>query len=186
MPSFTRNAIKASFLKLLNERPLNQITIKDIVEDCGINRNSFYYHFQDIPTLLEEIVKEDADRILEEHASTSSVEECMEVAVRFALENKRAVMHIYHSANRAMYEKYLIQTCRHVVTEYINMVYGDIPVKEEDKTILIRFYECECFGQIMEWMDDGMRYDICAQFNRICELKKGMAEETFRRSAEGK
>ena len=42
--SLTKRAIRASFLKLLNERPLNKITVKDIVEDCGINRNSFYYH----------------------------------------------------------------------------------------------------------------------------------------------
>ena len=59
MASFTRAAIKEAFLKLLNQRPLNQITIKDIVEDCGINRNSFYYHFEDLPALVEEMV---ADR----------------------------------------------------------------------------------------------------------------------------
>ena len=47
--SLTKRAIRASFLKLLNERPLNKITVKDIVEDCGINRNSFYYHYPDIP-----------------------------------------------------------------------------------------------------------------------------------------
>jgi len=49
MPSQARAAIKASFLKLLNQRPLREITVKDIVQDCGVNRNSFYYHFQDIP-----------------------------------------------------------------------------------------------------------------------------------------
>ena len=55
MANFTSKAIKESFIKLLNEKPMNKISVKDIVEDCGINRNSFYYHFQDIPTLLEEI-----------------------------------------------------------------------------------------------------------------------------------
>ena len=52
MASFTKNAIKQSFIKLLNERPLSKISVRDIVEDCGINRNSFYYHYQDIPALL--------------------------------------------------------------------------------------------------------------------------------------
>lgn len=51
MANFTRKAIKDTFLKLLNQRPLTQITVKDIVEDCGINRNSFYYHFEDLPAL---------------------------------------------------------------------------------------------------------------------------------------
>ncbi len=52
MPNFTKQAIKDSFLKLLNQQPLSKISVRSIVEDCGINRNSFYYHYQDIPALL--------------------------------------------------------------------------------------------------------------------------------------
>lgn len=44
MPTFTKAAIKATFISLLNKKPLNKITVKEIVEECGINRNSFYYH----------------------------------------------------------------------------------------------------------------------------------------------
>ena len=51
MSAYTKQAIKNSFLKLLNERPLSRVTVKAIVEDCGINRNTFYYHFADIPPL---------------------------------------------------------------------------------------------------------------------------------------
>ena len=47
MPPFAKREIKNSFIKLLTERPISQITVKDIVEDCGVNRNSFYYHFGD-------------------------------------------------------------------------------------------------------------------------------------------
>ena len=52
MSKFTRDAIKQSFLKLLNERPLSQIKVRDIVSDCGVNRNTFYYYFHDIPSLV--------------------------------------------------------------------------------------------------------------------------------------
>ena len=45
MANFTQKAIKESFIKLLNEKPISKISVKDIVEDCGINRNSFYYHY---------------------------------------------------------------------------------------------------------------------------------------------
>jgi AcrR family transcriptional regulator len=64
MPTFTKAAIKATFISLLNKKPLNKITVKEIVEECGINRNSFYYHFDDIPSLLEEILVEEADRFV--------------------------------------------------------------------------------------------------------------------------
>ena len=58
MPNFTKIAIQQSFLRLLRQRPITKITVKDIVEDCGINRNSFYYHFQDLPQLLETVIIE--------------------------------------------------------------------------------------------------------------------------------
>ena len=44
MPNDTKRAIRETFISLLDERPLNRITVKDIVEACGITRNSFYYH----------------------------------------------------------------------------------------------------------------------------------------------
>ena len=59
LSSLTKQAIKQSFWELLEQRPLAQITVKDIVERCGINRNSFYYHFQDIPALIERALSAD-------------------------------------------------------------------------------------------------------------------------------
>ena len=50
MSGFTKQAIRASFLKLLDTYPLRDITVRMITEDCGINRKSFYYHYQDIST----------------------------------------------------------------------------------------------------------------------------------------
>lgn len=49
----TRAAIINAFWQLLDEKPYNKITVKNIVERCQVNRNTFYYHFHDIPELLE-------------------------------------------------------------------------------------------------------------------------------------
>lgn len=181
MSDLTKKAIKQSFIKLLNEKPLNQITVKDIVDDCGVNRNTFYYHFTDIPSLLEEIIEDEANRIIEEYPTIDSIEQCLEVAISFAMKNKRAVLHIYHSVSRELYEKYLMDVCNHVVNAYINTLLKDQPISPEDREILIRFYKCECFGQIIDWMNDEMREDIRVPFKRLCELRKGMVDEMVRR-----
>ena len=55
MPSFTKKAIVESFLYLAGKKPLEKITVRDIVDDCGINRNTFYYYFQDIYAVLEDL-----------------------------------------------------------------------------------------------------------------------------------
>ena len=94
MASFTKKAIRDSFVKLLNEKPLSQITIRDIVDDCGVNRNTFYYYYQDLPQLVESIVNADAERMIREHPAVESLEDCINAALSFAMESRRAVMHI--------------------------------------------------------------------------------------------
>ena len=42
----------------------SKISVKDIVEDCGINRNSFYYHYQDVPALIREIITDEAAALI--------------------------------------------------------------------------------------------------------------------------
>lgn len=76
MVSKKRNAIMQSLLKLLDERPLNKITVKDIVDDCGINRNTFYYHFEDISSLIEAIIIDEVDRVMIQYRDVSSMELC--------------------------------------------------------------------------------------------------------------
>lgn len=183
MASFTKKAIVQTFLKLLDDRPLNQITVKDIVEACGINRNSFYYHFEDLPSLLEEILKDEADRIINEHASVSSLEDCLCVAIDFALKHKRAVMHTYGATNRALYEQYLDRVSQYVVSEYVNMKFKEIPADPADKELLIHFFKCILIGGALDWIADGMRYDIRQHVRRLCLLFDGTVEEALRRSA---
>ena len=48
MSGFTKEIIAKTFTELLDEKPMSKITVKDIVERCGVNRNTFYYHFKDI------------------------------------------------------------------------------------------------------------------------------------------
>ena len=177
MANLTERAIKASVLKLLNEKPVNQITIKDIVEDCGINRNSFYYHFRDLPSLIEEMVREQADMLIEQYPSINSLEECLDAAVSFAMSNRKAAMHIYNSVSRDIYEQYLWRVCEYVVTTYINGILGDMKISDFDRGVIIDFYKCACFGKILDWQRDGMKSDIKAGFLRLCELKKGVIED---------
>ena len=95
MGGFTKQAIRSSCIKLLNERPTHQtITVKDIVEDCGINRNSFYYHYQDLPSLIAEIFTEEADRLIRDYPKIDTIEDGLLAAISFVMENKKAILHI--------------------------------------------------------------------------------------------
>lgn len=184
MANFTKQAIKSSFMKLLNQQPLSKISVRDIVEDCGINRNSFYYHFQDIPSLIEEIIKEDADRIIEQHPTVNSLWECINIMFRYALENKKAVLHIYNSANRDIYEKSMMKLCEYVVTKYLETVFGKDPESEKARASAIIFFKCELFGLSFEWIEKGMKEDAIEEIYSLADLCRDFSDEIMKRSKE--
>ena len=181
MASQTRSAIRASFIRLLNDRPLNKITVRDITDDCGINRNSFYYHYADIPTLIQEIFTDELSRIIRDHPSIDSLEECVSVAGAFAVENKRAILHIYNSVNRDIFEQYLWQSCEQTIGIYFRTVYPQVRLRSEDRAILLHFFTCEAFGIVSGWLQSGLRQDMSAFIARICEIAHGMIDEMVRR-----
>ena len=181
-PGFTKQAIRNSFIKLLNERPVGQITVKDIVEDCGINRNSFYYHYQDLPSMIEEIILEEANEIIKKYPTVDSLEAGLDAAISFVIENRRAALHLYNSTNRDLFEQYLWRVCEHVVEAYISAAFSDSQLGESDRKIIIRYYKWCCFGAIVDWLNTGLKDDIQALFYRMGHLKKGMLEEMVRRS----
>ena len=175
MPNFTRRAIKESFLKLLNQRPLNQITVKDIVEDCGINRNSFYYHFSDLPALVEEIMADQVSAMVENHPTVDSVQEGSDAIVEFVMHNKRAIYHIYNSVSRDVFERHLMEVCRYVVTTYLDGMLEE--VEEADRDAILRFHRCACFGSVIDWLNGGMKDDVSDYFRRIRQLRLGLPEK---------
>ncbi len=181
MADFTKNAIRNSFVKLLNEKPMKQISVRDIVDDCGVNRNTFYYHFQDIPQLVETIIQEDTERMIREHPTIHSIEECLEAIIAFALENKRAVLHIYRSVNRDIYEQYQWHSCEYAATTYIDGVLAGRAISKTDREILIGYVKCVSFGLVIGWLEGGMKEDIQLFAHRICELKQGDLEQMIER-----
>ena len=157
MANFTKQAIETAFLQLLNEKPLNKISVRDIVEKCGINRNSFYYHFQDIPSLIAEIITAYTDRLIEEYPTISTLDECCEMAFRYALQNRSAVMHIYHSVNRDLFEESAMRLCEYAVTTYIDTAFPQHQLPEADRRAVIRFIKCQLFGMCIDWISGGMQ-----------------------------
>jgi len=181
----TEKVIVEAFGELLEEKPLNKITVRDIVERCGINRNTFYYHFQDIPGLLEQLLKDKADWMIQNNAKPGSVTDCLSLLVGYVQRHKKAALHIYQSLSRETFVDNLETVASYTVTEYVDQFIQQLgyQVREQDKAYLIRYYKCTFVGVILDWMDAELNYDLCAVVDRVCVLMEGSAVKAFARSA---
>ncbi len=160
MPTFTKKAIMNSFMKLLNKSSFDNITVKDIVDDCKINRNTFYYNFNDIYAVVDEILHEEINNIVEKHREYHSWNEGLLYAFDFALQNKKAIFHLYHSSKRQQLEGYLQNVIYSVVSEFVKNQAKGVDVSQNDIDFVATFYSCALTGIIKKWLDDGMKEEF--------------------------
>ncbi len=184
MANFTEKAIKETFWKMLEEKPLSQITIKALVEECGINRNSFYYHFKDLPDLIQSIVTEEVEKIIEENPTIETLEDAFELIIEFSLNNRRAVLHIYNSVNRVIFEEYLEQMCQHTVQMYCQQLFGEEQISPHDQQMIHILLKCECFGAVLLWLNDGMREEDVEDYKKVCIAMKGLPMQFVKKMEE--
>ena len=170
MANFTKQAIKISFMKLLNEKPFNKISVRDIVEDCGINRNSFYYHFRDIPALTEEIIMEETNRMLEKYPTLDSLHVFVDEIAKTCKENKRALLHIFNSVSRDVYEEHVMRMCDEIVKKYANTAFCYLPLDKNERRIGNDAVKCMLFGFSIDWISNGLKEEYVKDLHAMCDL----------------
>ena len=152
MSGFTKEIIIRTLFELLNEKPLAKITVKDIVERCGVNRNTFYYHFRDISDVVESALLREVDNAFEHPVEVDSMLECLEVLVKLIGENKKAMLHIYCSVQRETFTSALDKMCQYVIKQYIVHNFKEEIMEKEDMKVLMHFYKCVMIGVILDWV----------------------------------
>lgn len=77
MPVDMKKLIAEAVHTLLIEKKVKKLTVKDIVEECHITRQSFYYHFEDIPDLLRWILEQSKEEFMREARNQREAESAL-------------------------------------------------------------------------------------------------------------
>lgn len=179
---YTKNTIREEFIKMLNEKPISKITVKDIAAACDINRNTFYYYYSDIYELLSEIFQTELERVIDDYNDTLSWEDSFIEAAKFALENKKAVYYIYNSMQREELVNYIYNVSGNVMMRYVEKVSEDISATLEDRKLIASFYQCALTEMVMRWISSGMKENPDLVVRRIGKLFDGNIELSLKRS----
>lgn len=172
MSEITKKALAASFMKLLNQTTLDKITIKDIVDECGVNRNTFYYHFQDVYDLMDWIFITEAKQVIDENKTYDNWQQGFLQSANYLLENKKLIFHAYNSLSREQLERYLYNITDNIMLNFVNEKAKDLNVSEEDRKFLADFYKYALVGLVLEWIRTGMKEDpkiAIDKMGKICD-----------------
>ena len=187
MASFTKIAILKVFGDLAASRPVDKITVKDITDQCGISRNTFYYHYQDIYQVLKAYVQYSAEHVIELMVEDEGEDGKAGLReIRYLEANRELLCNLYRSAANEEVRNCLQSASQIIFDRLIESVSQGMEVQAEDKKILSAVCQYTVRGIMTSWMEeDGMLNGETLEqvLVRLGYLFKGAIREALMRSA---
>ena len=153
----TKHALAAALNELIAQKPIDKITIHDITERCGIRRQNFYYHFEDVYDLMRWMFQEEAMSLLRQHEGTLLWQEGLLQLFRYIEENKAVCLCALRSVGREHLKRFFetdIHAIIHRTVEQFGHEVGAISagVTESDVELVTHFYVVALTGMLESWL----------------------------------
>ena len=138
-PSETKILMAETLKKMIKDRPFSKITVQDIVGACNINRNTFYYHFENTYDLLSFTYSREVQNILDSfHQSKAPLPQAMDFVLDYIDKNISLCNCAYESLGeqqlKIIFEKDLMIFVRATI-DYFAQEY-DLKLSEDFKTFV--------------------------------------------------
>ena len=160
MSQFTKKAIMDSFVELAQSIPMDKITIKQVSDNCGINRNTFYYYYQDLYALKEEIIYVKAQKLFVnmEFSSPESWKSNLRIVGAYARKNEVFIRNLFNSMGRDAFGDYIVDVVSKMAYQNIDNLYETKvaptgkKVSEKEKKRLAYFFSKIFAETTVEWI----------------------------------
>lgn len=169
-----KHDLAEALCQLLETKTLEKITVKDIVARCGVNRQTFYYHFHDVYDLMRWIFDREAAALAQSIRSNGSDWRQELRTITDVLRSKRhLVMNAYRSVNRRDLERYLMQGYGPVIRRIVDHAAVGLDVTQGDLEFVSRFYARGLLSGVFDWIESGMPESIGDDLRRCILLLDG-------------
>ena len=165
--NLTKQAIRVSFIKLLNERPLDKITVKDVVVDCGVNRNTFYYHYQDIYDLLDVWMSTRLGMLKKSVPESKGWKEEVRVFLKFCQSHPQLVTNLLSTTSRSHLEQYIFTESDIFFYDYVRERTAGMPLSEESIRYIAQFNRYSFIGFFLKFTWEKMQTDVDESVDRL-------------------
>ncbi len=185
MNTITKRSIAKAFVDLLEEKPFEKITIQDISQKAGVNRQTFYYHFLDIRDLIEWIMNTSEQEIITKNKDNIENKSWENGFVNILDEISKNKKLIYAVSQNVEYSKYVTEYLLHLTFNYIYGVVAakaqkmNVIVKEEDMIFIANFYKYAFFGVLLEWIKTNFKDSPKDMVSKLDIMIKGTLENSL-------
>ncbi len=157
----TKKAMTEAFAKLLLEKPLNNISVREIAETADINRGTFYLHYRDVYDMAEHLQNEIFDKfneIVDNHEPKNSSDYLFPLLAELfnLLSENAALAKVLISKNG---DAVFVDKLKQVIREkcFVN-IREELNIKNDDEfDYFYNYIVSGCIGICSAWLNNGMR-----------------------------
>ena len=176
----TKKLLADGLKELLEKKTLDKITVKELVATCGVNRQTFYYNFQDIYELLEWIFVEEGKRVRKETAEKlkeiyDNVE--YDELSRVLMIKNHEIKNIGKGTIAMQIDRFMQSYFRPAVEEILTEYIQDVDISEENREFMIRMYDLFWVDLLMRWIQTGMEIsEMTGDIEKIMYVMTGSSQ----------
>lgn len=150
----TKKMLAESLKKIMRKKVFSKITVSEIIQDCGVNRKTFYYHFEDIYALLKWIFEDEAIEVVKHFDLAVEYEEAILFIMDYVEQNDYLINCAYDSIGRDELKRFFYIDFSEMVFCIMHIAENETGkvLDREYKNFLCDFYTEALVGILVEWI----------------------------------
>ena len=172
MPADTKQLIASKLFELLDSEKPENITVTQLVTECGISRQTFYYHFKDIVDVMEWGIGNILKRDLEKSLTAAAPRDALRIFVEQAVDSHAAIDHLLKSSRGYEFSQLLNRIMSAYLWELFTRMFPNSRLSVADTDAALSFYTGGITVLILSNYDNR-NLDISILVDQIFRLLSG-------------
>ena len=153
----TKQLLTQSLKTLMAQKPLHKISIREITELCGVNRQTFYYHFEDIYDQVRWMYRQEALELLRRQDGVLVWQDGLLQLFRYLEENRAVCLCTLNSLGRDALRRFFFSDLYDILHRTIDTMAQGLPGEDAAyKDMLTHFYISALSGMMESWLREEL------------------------------
>jgi probable dihydroxyacetone kinase regulator len=153
----TKHRMAQALKKQMAKKPMDHITVKEIITDCDISRPTFYYHFDDIYDLMKWMFETEMIALLKKSDTTATWDEGILLFMNYIKENQAVCLCAYKSIGQDVLKRMFYDSTRNIVKHFVDTLNQTIHAKDVYVAFIIDFYTQALASCLLTWLKGGLK-----------------------------
>ena len=153
----TKKAIASGLKELTKKKSFDKITIQDITDICGLNRQTFYYHFQDKFALVNWIYYSEVACAITQNRTYQDWSDAVLDVLHIMKNEQSFYTNALNVTGQNAFQEYLFDVTKDLLLEIVDVFAEGQNIEMQDRNFIAEFYTYGLVGVVVQWARKGMK-----------------------------